>query len=58
MKKSRKPPLGPTPRFVYEENRIMELQDAIYRFIKANYPIPMFIIKEYNELTNRLKIED
>ena len=37
MKKSRKPPLGPAPRFIYEENRIRELQDAIYRFIKANY---------------------
>lgn len=62
MKKSKIPPLGVRPSFVFklqcEEQRIIELQEAICRFIKANRPIPDAIIKEYNELTNNLEIED
>lgn len=62
MKKSKIPPLGVRPSFVFkfqcEEQRIVELQEAIGRFVKANRPIPIAIIKEYNELTNNLETED
>lgn len=62
MKKSKIPPLGVRPGHVFklecEEQRIIELQEAICRFIKANRPIPIAIIKEYNELTNNLETED
>ncbi len=62
MKQSKKPPLGVRPSYVYilqcKEQRIIELQQAICRFIKANRPIPDVIINEYNVLTNDLEIED
>ena len=62
MKKLKIPTLGVRPRFIFklqcEEQRIVELQEAICRFIKANSPIPDEIIREYNELTNNLEIED
>ena len=62
MKKSRIPPLGVRPSFVFkfqcEEQRIIELQEAICRFVKANRPIPIAIVEEYNQLTNNLEIED
>lgn len=62
MKKSRIPPLGVRPSFIFtrqcKEQRIIELQEAICRYIKANWPIPMIIVEEYNELTNNLKTED
>lgn len=62
MKKSKIPPLGVRPSYIYklqcEEQRILELQEAICRFIKANRSIPDIIVKEYNELTDNLEIED
>lgn len=62
MKKSKIPPLGVRPSFIFklqcEEQRIVELQEAISRFVKANRPIPMTIVEEYNQLTNNLEIED
>ena len=62
MRKSKIPPLGVKPSFIFkhqcEEQRIIELQEAICRFVKANRPIPVTIVEEYNELTNNLEIED
>lgn len=57
MKRSKQPPLGVTPRFVLDEERIKELKEAIERFLAANWPIPDNIINEYNELTERLDVE-
>lgn len=62
MKKTKIPPLGVRPSYMYilqcKEQRIIELQQAICRFIKANRPIPDTIIIEYNDLTNDLEIEE
>lgn len=62
MKKSKIPPLGVRPSYMYilqcKEQRIIELQQAICGFIKANRPIPDTIIIEYNDLTNDLEIEE
>lgn len=52
------PPLGVKPRWIIEEERIKELQDAIKRFLDTNWPIPDEIFKEYNALTERLDIEE
>lgn len=58
MKKSYIPPLGARPRFVIEEERIKELQEAIKRFLTANYPLPREQVEEYNELTSKLETEE
>lgn len=55
--KSMVPPLGAKPRFIWEEERIDELQKAIGRFIHANYPIPFEFVLEYNELVEKLDDE-
>lgn len=57
MKRSKVPPLGVKPRFIHEEQRIVELKEAIIRFVSANWPIPDIIINEYNELTENLEKE-
>lgn len=57
MKRTARPPLGAMPRFIYEEHRIVELKEAIVRYLEANWPVPTEIISEYNELTNRLDSE-
>lgn len=58
IKQSKIPPLGVMPRFIFEVNRIRELQSAIMRFVEANRPIPQEIIDEYNERANKLKVEE
>ena len=49
MKQSKIPPLGVMPRFVFEVNRIRELQNAIMRFVEANRPIPQEIVIIWTE---------
>ncbi len=58
MKKTLKPPLGVKPRWLFEEARIAELQAAIERFLSSNWPIPMEMVKEYNELVGRLPFDN
>ena len=58
LKRTKIPPLGVKPRWIIEEERIKELQDAIKRFLGANWPIPDEVFKEYNALTQRLDIEE
>lgn len=58
LKRANMPPLGVKPRWIIEEERIKELQDAIKRFLDTNWPIPDEIFKEYNALTERLDIEE
>lgn len=57
MKRASKPPLGPRPKFVLEWERIKELQDAIQRTLKANWPLSADLVAEYNELTERLEVD-
>lgn len=62
MKKSKIPPIGVRPYHIFEaemmEERINELKEAIKRFVDSNYPIPIKIIKEYNDLTAGLPKEE
>lgn len=57
MKKLKKPQLGIKPQFLWEEERIVQLKEAIKRYLDANQPIPMEIIEEYNEKTDKLEVE-
>lgn len=54
MKRTNIPPLGPRPRFVFEWERITELQEAIRRTLDANWPLTDELVGEYNELTEKL----
>ena len=58
MKQSKKPPIGVKPRYLVEEERIVVLQEAIERYLEANRAIPTVIFEEYNELVNRLDVEE
>lgn len=62
LKKSKIPPIGVRPYHIFEaemmEERIKELKEAIKRFVDSNYPIPIKIIKEYNNLTEVLPKEE
>lgn len=58
IRKTKAPPLGPTPRFMRDEERILELTAAIARYLNAHWPVPDFIIEEYNILTKALPMED
>ena len=52
------PPLGVKPKYVHEAYRMRELQEAICRFIEANWPVPLEIVEEYNEISSKLPLED
>lgn len=58
MKRSKVPPLGPKPKFVFDQMRIDELKNAFQRYISANWPIPIEHVQEYNELVSQLPMED
>lgn len=58
LKRTVKPPIGVTPKFVLEERRFNELKEAIGRYIEANWPIPSEILWEYNAMANRLPKDD
>lgn len=45
-----KPPLGLTPKSVWDTHRLIEIKEAIKRYIEVNKPIPIEWIEEYNEL--------
>ncbi|GGF88271.1 hypothetical protein [Paenibacillus abyssi] len=45
-----KPPIGLVPRFVRDEQRRIEIQNAITRYLDAGIRIPTDWITEYNEL--------
>lgn len=48
-----KSPLGLTPKFIWEEKRIQDIEEAIDRFKEAKVTIPIEWFKEYNELILR-----
>lgn len=49
-----KPSLGITPRFIWNEQRITDIKEAIERRTKAFEEIPVEWINEYNELLTNL----
>ena len=50
-----KPPLGLKPTRIVQKHRLQEIDDAIIRFVEANYPIPTEWLIERNELIEALK---
>jgi hypothetical protein len=50
----KKPPLGITPKHIWEAIRFEELQMAINRYLLAQLPIPTEWIEEYNDFTKKL----
>ena len=50
-----KPPLGITPRWLYDEMRATEIAEGMARYIAARKEIPEEWTKEYNELIARNK---
>nr|WP_162985123.1 hypothetical protein [Bacillus subtilis] len=50
-----KPPLGLTPKWVYDEMRIDEVKSAMYRYLQVDKKIPEEWLEEYNALTETIK---
>jgi hypothetical protein len=48
-----KPPIGVVPRYLAEENRMIELQTAIIRYATDKRKVNMEWVEEYNELADR-----
>lgn len=49
-------PKGIMPKYVHDERRLMEVGDAIIRFVEARRQVPEEWIYEYNELVNTVEI--
>jgi len=43
-------PLGLAPKWVWQNNRITQIIEAMNRYITANLEIPIIWVEEYNEL--------
>jgi len=52
-----KPPLGLVPRFIYNENRLSDIKQAVNRMFDADSCVDVVWIEEYNELCATLKKE-
>ena len=50
-----KPPLGLIPRWIRDEERIMEIKNAINRHFFDDYPIMQEWVDEYNEIAKRMQ---
>ena len=50
-----KPPLGIKPRFIWEEERIIEIKSAVFRYTEADRKVPVEWIEEYNDLVSKKK---
>jgi hypothetical protein len=49
-----KPPLGVTPKFIWEEQREAELRQGIERYIKSNYLVDPEWTREHNKLSAKI----
>ena len=45
-----KPPLGLTPKYIRNEQRMKEIRDAVVRYEEADKKIPIEWIEEYENL--------
>lgn len=50
----RKPEIGIKPRFILDEERVVEIREAMIRFTNNHQAIPLDWIEEYNELVGRI----
>jgi len=55
FKKQDKPPLGLTPRYLAEEKRLREVNEAIDRYLKAKLNVPMDWLNEQNYLETQAR---
>lgn len=53
--KYERPPRGITPRFIHDEKRLQEINDAVIRYRMAKMPIPEAWVEEKNEIMKRLE---
>ena len=54
MREIKKPPIGITPRWLLDEERAIEIEQAIMRYNEVDYLIPIEWIQELNEVYDRL----
>lgn len=50
----RKPPIGLIPKYMWEEQRFNDVCQAILRYSKEGFHIPIEWIEEYNELVLKI----
>lgn len=53
-----KPPLGLTPKHIWCGRRLLDIKEAIKRYVEVNKPIPAEWITEYNELAEIISNEE
>lgn len=51
----KRPPFGLTPKYIWCEQRVQDIQEAIKRYAEANKSIPIEWITEYNKLITDIK---
>lgn len=49
---NKKPPLGVTPKYIWDSQRLNEIKRAMTDYIQADFKIPVEWVEEYNELLN------
>jgi len=50
-----KPPIGIMPKYIWDTQRISNLQQVIERYTESRYVVPLELIEEYNELVGLYK---
>lgn len=53
--RAERPPIGIMPRWLWEEQRLHDLEATIHRFVEARQPINPDWIDEQRELYNKVK---
>lgn len=53
----KKPPLGITPKWFWDERRRDEIKEGIIRFMEANHTIPQNWVDEYNDLVKEKDVK-
>lgn len=55
MDMNKRPPLGLTPQFIWLEQRLQDIEEAIERRLEVRGFIPAEWITEYNELLSEVE---
>jgi hypothetical protein len=53
MDSKKEPPLGLKPRYIHDEERMLDIKSAIVRMINADATISIEWVQEYNEIIKR-----
>ena len=57
MEQLKKPPLGIMPKYIWDDRRLTEIENAVIRFFEAQRAIPLEWVIEWNELTRKKQEE-